>query len=262
MEDLWENWPRHIWRSLRKRIGLPASSDVAVLIKMIKKLGALLSASEPHLALVSAVISYPGLVALCEEDILDAAEYYHIVPATGLYSYQPREIYAAYAGHGMGLCESYTDREKCQAEGFEMPVRNALLAEYTQHSLLLHAEGMGEAMDHLYTYKDVAASFDLGSSNAGVDGHAERVKAFVLEYLRSRYPLLGPPKEFMVIMMGSPDAVGDTAIQKAIEDAVEELGSVVNNMITDMPEYVTSRGAAELAWRALSLSHAKEKGAV
>jgi hypothetical protein len=251
-------------------MGLPASSDVAVLIKMIKKLGALLSASEPHLALVSVVISYPGLVALCEEDIVDAAEYHHIVPAKGLYRYQPREIYAAYAGHGMGLCESYTDREKCRAEGLKMPGRSVLLAEYTQHSLLLHARGMREAMDRLFTYKDVAASFDLGSNNAGVDGHAERVKAFVLEYLRSTYPLLGPPndpfggppKEIMAIMMGNPDAVGDTAIQKAIEDAVEELGSAVNNMITDMPEYVASRGAAELAWRALSLSHAKEKGTV
>lgn len=49
-------------------------------------------------------------------------------------------------------------------------------------------------------------------------------------------------------MTGSPEAVGDTAVQRAIEDAVKEFSSTAN-MIMAMPEYAAARGATELAWR-------------
>lgn len=264
MEDLLSDWPRHTLRSLRKRMGLPASSDVAVLIKMIKELGNV--ATDPDLMPRPVVLSYPALVGLCEEDILDAAEYHHITLEKWQSSHQPREIYAAYAGHGMGLCESYMGKEKCRSEELAMPVHEVLLVEYTQYALLLHASVMREARDVLLSYGGVAASFKLGSINAGVEGHTEHVTAFVLEYLHTKYPVLGTPdnpimglpKEIMVIMTGNPEAVGDSAVQKAIEDAVKALGSTAT-MITDMPEYAASRGAAELARRAWFLSESDTK---
>ena len=57
--------------------------------------------------------------------------------------------------------------------------------------------------------------------------------------------MLGPPKEILVIMTGRAESVGDGAVQKAIEAAVEELGSMAKKL-TSMPEYVATRGAAEL----------------
>lgn len=255
MEEMWNEWPRHAWRFFRKRIGLPASSDVGVLSDMIKSLLDMASPCHSHATSQSAVISYPSLVALCEEDVVDAAEYLGLAVLRGLSYNQPREIYVAYAGHGMGLCESYKDREKCNREGLQMPTRYVLLVEYTEQALLLDATHLCEARDSLYSYTDVTASFDLGSSNGREDGHTTSVKAFVFEYLSLRYPYQPQPKEIMVIMTGSPESVGDVAVQKAIEAAVEELGSTAN-MLTSMPEYVAARGAAELAWRALSFENA------
>jgi hypothetical protein len=77
------------------------------------KLLELASPYHSHATPKSAVISYPGLVALYEEDIADAAEYLGVIALKGRHHHQPREIRAAYAGYGMGLCDSYTDGEKC-----------------------------------------------------------------------------------------------------------------------------------------------------
>lgn len=255
MEEMWDDWPRQAWRSFRKRIGLPASSDVGILSSMLKDLVGM--ASEHHIdaSLDSAVVSFPGLVALCEQDIVDAATYVGLSLVKGQNNFQPREIYAAYAGHGMGLCESFMYKDKCRSEELGMPVRNVLLVEYTKQALLLHDAPLREAVDVLFSQTTgVAASFDLGSSNGGaVPGHADHVKAFVLEHLRPLHRFDEPkPKEFTVIMTGDPDGVGDVSVQKGIERAIEELGTTAV-VLTSTSEYVAARGAAELAWRALSL---------
>jgi hypothetical protein len=239
-----------MWRKFRKGIGLPASSDAGKIAVMIKELVQMAVPHRSHNAPISAVISYPGLVALCEEEITDAAEFARVTPLKGLVSHQPREIFAAYAGHSMGLCESYADKEKCRAEGLKLPLHQVLLMEYTEQALLLHISPIREAYDVLIRYNDVAASFDLGSGDERA-GHTARVKAFVLKYLQTQF-LYQKPKEVMVIMTGSPEPVGDIAVQKAIKDAIKEFGAAAE-MITKIPDYVASQGAAEIAWRALSL---------
>lgn len=103
-------------------------------------------------------------------------------------------------------------------------------------------------------HSDGATSFSLGSGDGHSDGHAKDMKVFVFEYLRLWYRFLSCPEELMVIMTGSPESVGDVALQKAIETAVEEFDSTAN-ILTSMPEYVAARGAVELAWRALSLKN-------
>ncbi|KAF2200603.1 hypothetical protein GQ43DRAFT_441402 [Delitschia confertaspora ATCC 74209] len=253
MEEFWADIPRQILRSSRKRIGLPASPDVGILSST---LNILLSKSSPlfsHDEQRSVVISYPSIIALYNEDIVDAAAHLGIIALTGQHIHQPREIVAAYAGYGMGLCESYQNREKCRQEGLEMPSRDMLLVEYTKEAMLLHSTIIREAMDLADPDISAAASFNLGSGNRHSECHTEKVKSLVLELLRKRYHWLGTPGEILVIMTGDAESVSDSAVQQAVQDAVKELGSGVS-ILTDMPEDVAARGAAELAWRAISLA--------
>ena len=101
MEEMWNDIPRQAWRSFRRKIGLAASPDVQIMSELVKKL---LSLSKSD-TLPYVVISYPAIAALYKEDINDIAEYLGLPKLTGLYKYHPREAYAAYAGHGLGLCE-------------------------------------------------------------------------------------------------------------------------------------------------------------
>ncbi|KAK2813713.1 hypothetical protein FQN50_000111 [Emmonsiellopsis sp. PD_5] len=247
MEELWKDWPRELWRSLRRRIGLPASSDVRILSDMLRSL--LKLAPEQQNSLVSAVISYPSIVGLYDEDISDAAEFLGVRAMKGNHLYQPREIVAAYAGHSMGLCENYKNKDKCIDEGLQLPSRHTLLVEYTEDALLLQGDVLREAIDFADADIDADASFILGSNNSQSEGHAQRVKDFVLQFLRNRYLSEGPPGLILLIMVGRPGSVGDETVQNAILDAIWQLGSKAN-IITSMPGYVAARGAAEFAWRA------------
>src|SRR5437870_1019831 len=120
MEEQWKDQPRQFWRKMRKAVGLPASPDVAVLSSMLKKLVELVEPSS------SAIISYPALPGLYQEDIAEAANYLNLQMLEGNHRYPPHEIVAAYAGHSMGLCESFDDEERCTMQGLELPVRETL----------------------------------------------------------------------------------------------------------------------------------------
>ncbi|KAF2200639.1 hypothetical protein GQ43DRAFT_481388 [Delitschia confertaspora ATCC 74209] len=247
LEEMWKDWPRQAWRSARKRAGRPASSDVGVLVDMLKRLAD--TASSYTGPIVSAVISYPSAICLYQEDIVDAAEYLSLRALKGNHFYQPREMVAAYAGHGMGLCKSFKDKEKCTTEGLKLPERDVLLVEYTEVALLLHGGGMREAIDLATHDFDEAASFKLGSKAVCEKYGALKVQEFVLQFLRRRYRFLEPPQKMTVIMTGSEESVQNSEVQEAVKTAVEEMGSAAD-MLTSLPEYIAARGAAELAWRA------------
>lgn len=240
MEELWADAPRQAWRGFRKQLGLPASSDVKILSELVKELLALVpSPSRPYV-----VISYPGLTALYNEDIVDTAEYLGLRKLEGYYHYHPREIIAAYAGHGMGLCDHMENREQCKNEGSQLPARGTLLIEYTEQALLLQTKILREAIDLADSDLHAAASFDLGSSSQ-MDDHARHVAEFVDQFLRKWYPDFLIPGEILVIVTGNVDST----VQEAIREAVEGLVAKVE-LITSQSEYVAARGAAELAWRA------------
>jgi hypothetical protein len=254
MEDLWNDWPRQIWRSTLKMVGLPASSDVATLSSMVKKLMKL-AASPSYGSPLSVVISYPALPGLYQEDIADTCTYLSLRVLKGAHIYPPREAIAAYAGHGMGLCESFTNEERCTLEGRELPVHEILLVEYTEAAMLLHSQVIREAMDLAYSDPRVVASFELGSKVCVGSERFSLVRDLVMKLLRKAYPYrpTEPGESIKVIMTGDAGSVSSIEVQKVIEDAVIELGWMVS-MTTSLPEYVAARGAAELAWRALTLS--------
>jgi hypothetical protein len=258
MEEIWNDAPRHFWRATRKRFGLAASPDVGVLSGIIQESVELLTTNNPHLQDLKkkpiTVISFPGILALYNEDIVDAAEYIGLPLLQGMTSYQPREITAAYAGHGMGLCETYDDVEKCRAEGLQLPTRYNLLIEYTKVALLLDSRFVQQAISIGRRYENSGASYTLGNESRGRMGYTGKVKTFVLEFLQHQLKYVHDPlEEIIVTMTGAQEDINDVDFQTAINEAIEELG-VSAKILSSQSNYVAARGAGELSWRAQHIS--------
>ncbi|KAH9208630.1 hypothetical protein DL95DRAFT_467520 [Leptodontidium sp. 2 PMI_412] len=246
MDELWEDWPRQLLRSARKRIGLAASGDVAVLSRMLQQVLDLQPA-DPRIVLRAnpVIISYPALYGLPQEDITDAAEYLGLSLLMGNHHYQPHSIVAAYAGHGLGLCDNYRDMETCRQEGLDLPVRQVLLVEYTEHALFLHAMVMREAYELLNRDTAIFTDFSLGHIEA--PRRADKIGQAVRQFLQEKYKNVGLPDRFTAIMTGSKIR---KEVTEAIEKAAKDLGRDVE-ILNGEPEYIAARGAAELAWRSL-----------
>jgi hypothetical protein len=246
MDELWEDWPRQLLRNARKRIGLAASGDVAVLSRVLQQVLDLQPA-DPRISLRAnpVVISYPALYGLAQEDIADAAAYLGLSILSGHHQYQPRSIVAAYAGHGLGLCGSYIDAETCRQEGLELPVREVLLVEHTEHALFLHAKVMREAYE--LASRDIAIFTDFSLDHMEVPGRAHKTGQAVRQFLQEKYKNVGLPDKFTAMMTGSEIR---KEITEAIQKTVKDLGCDVE-ILNAEPEYIAARGAAELAWRSL-----------
>ncbi|KAH7412394.1 hypothetical protein BKA64DRAFT_658774 [Cadophora sp. MPI-SDFR-AT-0126] len=246
MEELWEDWPRQLLRSARKRIGLAASGDVAVLSRVLQQVLDLQPA-DPRISLRAnpVVISYPALYGLSQEDIADAAEYLGLSILSGNHHYQPCSIVAAYAGHGLGLCDDYRDMETCRQEGLDLPAREVLLVEHTEHALFLHAKVMREAYE--LASRDIAIFTDFSLGHVEVPRRAEKIGQAVRQFLQEKYKNVGLPDKLTAIMTGSKIC---KEVSQAIEKAAKDLGCDVE-ILNGEPEYIAARGAAELAWRSL-----------
>ncbi|KAJ5916682.1 hypothetical protein N7504_000697 [Penicillium tannophilum] len=241
MEDMWDDIPRQAWRSFRKKIGLAASSDVHIMSKLVKKLLSLRkSAIRPYV-----VISYPGIAALYKEDINDMAEHLSLPELTGLYRYHPWEAFAAYAGHGLGLCEHFEEKNRCKDEGYQLPVHETLLVEYTDQAILLHTTPLRIAVDVDTGAADPHAivSFELGA-NSRVDDHTSHVAEFVYQFLSPWYRGSLLPDELLVIMTGIKDEAIEAAVLEAAIRVVPK-----TQILASKSELIASRGSAELAWR-------------
>lgn len=243
MEELWEDWPRQLLRSARKRIGLAASNDVAVLSRMLQHV---LDLADPKLPLRRnpVTISYPALYGLAQEDIADAAAYIGL-SLSGAHQYQPRSIVAAYAGHGLGLCESFRDAETCRQEGLKLPVREVLLVEHTKQAVFLHAKVMREAYE--LASRDIAVFVDFNLDDIEVPARAHKIAQAVRQFLQEKYGNVGLPNKFTAIMTGSEIS---TEVTEAIEKAMKDLGCDVE-ILNAEPEYIAARGAADFAWRSI-----------
>jgi hypothetical protein len=90
----------------KKRV-LAAFPDVQTMSKLVKNFLSLSNTT----TLLYVMISYPRIAALYEGDINDMVEYLGLPKLKGLYDH-PWEAYAAYAVHGLGLCERFEDNEQ------------------------------------------------------------------------------------------------------------------------------------------------------
>ncbi|KAH7070206.1 hypothetical protein FB567DRAFT_539471 [Paraphoma chrysanthemicola] len=249
LDDMWDDWPRQILRSVRKSIGLPASSEVAVIARFLKDILAHVEARVGRSP--SALISFPALPGLFQEDIVDAVSYIGLRSLGNGFQKHPHEMVAAYAGNGLGLSTSCSGPGTCDKAGDKFEVRHTVLAEYTEAALLLHHGYMDKALEIPDAEMRLKVSFDLGS---GRQPGEEDLRAFFLEFLSRVYTIGGSfeaPEKITVILTGSSDSVVDGKVENASKAAVLALPSKFEGFF-DSSGYIAARGAAELAWRALS----------
>jgi hypothetical protein len=251
MDDLWNDQPRQWLRSARKLLRLPASSDVG---KISKLTSSLLSLATPHIRpslIDSVIISYPALPGLYAEDISDVGHYLALPLRAGNHHYPPRSIVSAYAGYGMGLCSSYNNEEQCRDEGMALPVRSTLFVECTYVAILLHGTTMCEAYDLGDPDADISTHFFSSSETANEQIRTEITREKVMELVRRFLKHSPPPENITVLLVGDADM---EAVREVVYSAVEDEGFKVNMLEPSDPGFVTARGAAELAWRALLLA--------
>ncbi|KAF2677980.1 hypothetical protein K458DRAFT_349337 [Lentithecium fluviatile CBS 122367] len=264
MEDIWADWPRQNWRSFRESLFLPASANVGRLSKLTRSLIKLARAHAPSQPIVSVVISFPFLYGLYDEDAKDVASYLWLPELHGTHGAPPHTFAAAFAGHGMGLCTSYTDRDRCWEEGRKFPERSVLLVEYTATSILLSADfmhgvhGSGSRSGELSTYFSPSINERNGEHDQG-QTRSQVLRKMVLDLANGNFkrgPIPGfpdPPKAVTVLLTGSPDDIAKDDVREVVMEAVKAADFDVE-MFDENPEFVAARGAAELAWRALALT--------
>lgn len=263
MEDQWDDQPRQWLRSTRKLLFLPASSEVRTLSTIISSLILLTkSHTSSSNAIASVVITYPALPGLYAEDISDAALYLSLPLLPGNHGYPPRTIVCAYAGHGMGLCSSYFDRKKCTEEGLNLPIRSTILVDYAAAALLLQTASIREAYDLADSYANTLTYLSSPRDNHNLDdvdqySKKQKVRKMVIDLLRTGYKRFpgppGPPKMITVLLVGSIADIDMDGVGEIVKGAVEAEGFEVEMFVSNT-EFVAARGAAELAWRALSLA--------
>ena len=106
---------------------------------------------------------------------------------------------------------------------------------------------------------DPATSFDLGSAH---EPDELDIQDFVLSFLYHQYyyPTPHPPDSITVMMTGSPESLSDGKARRVMKRVIEALGAKAD-VLEENPSFIASRGAAELAWRALKLNErSKSRG--
>jgi hypothetical protein len=247
---MWNDMPRQLRRCARKKIGRPASSDVAVIATLLKDIANIVE--ETIESPISALISFPSLPGLYQEDIADAATYVGLRGLANGLAVHPHELVAAYAGHGYGLCKSYNPVNRCKPDdGQKSTAHNLLLVEYTKTALLLHLEGLEKAVELSWPNPYLQLSFDLGSSRSPNEFD---IRDLVLQFLYHHYNERlkhGPPNPITVILSGDAYSFSDGKVQRATKTVLEAIRSRAD-IWAENPEYVAARGAAEMVWRALN----------
>jgi hypothetical protein len=235
MEDMWDDWPRQLLRSARKKIGLPASSDVATVARLLTPILKLVA--ETDASPMSALISFPAFRGLYQEDLDDVTTYLGLRKIRAGYERHPHELVAAFAGNGLGL--NTTDNNET------FPVRPTLLIEYTERALLLHHSWMDKAIELPAPHMQLQMSFDKGSNH---DPSEQDLTEFILSFLYDEYVKALPPpvpKKVTMLITGSAQSLADGRVERAARTAVGALGSTIE-MFAGNPEYMAARGAAEL----------------
>jgi hypothetical protein len=206
-------------------------------------------------------IAFANVGALYEEDILDAAEYLRL-PLIHTYFkwYEPRELFAAYAGHGMGICspEVTHDKTRCEAELYGFPRRDVFFLEYTKEALLIQVRQINASIDYgedFWNSHVSEASFDLGSSAREKAGYSDEVASFIRSYLDRALRYRRDLQEMTVMVTGDADVKSMALMESAVRAVVAgERGAAVH-LLTLQPVYTTARGAAEMEWHALALQN-------
>ncbi|KAL9634704.1 MAG: hypothetical protein Q9204_002889 [Flavoplaca sp. TL-2023a] len=287
--NFWERLadaPRQLARRALKKLYLPASKDVAILSEFLDQITREVADSFVHVEgawYPRILVSTPHLVALYQEDILDAIEYGSgkvflggavMMPVTKGYD-QPHTSIAAIAGNGWGLCANYTDIEDCRMEEMAMPERRVWTIEYTDTSLHVQLQTLKLARLEYESYdqRNTRTSFDFNcyrslhgpssespyfdpdDPNRDSERYTDDMMAF-LEDLPRNLKDQGPITEVQIL--------SDCRTDKLLRTMVSTIIAAIQNHEPYYSDgdniFLAARGARELAKRYLwQQEHVKDK---
>lgn len=249
IDEEFDDWPRQMRRRLRKLLGFPASRDVGILSRLLDPLR---KQVEERLGrrVESAVVTFPNLVALYDEDILDAMEYAGLTPLptkNGRAGSPPHEASTAYAGYGLGLCSNYTDWFQCEEEEQQWPLRNVLTILYTKTAFVLYRDILRSAYQ-FFIPENGSSNFNL-RSNATHDNPAEEYywETMREEILRLMVKSPYGIKVSQVIILG--ESALDAKFVQFIKSTLLEVQDELPEFFMTDPIFAAAKGAAEFAIR-------------
>ncbi|GAP91914.1 hypothetical protein SAMD00023353_7200360 [Rosellinia necatrix] len=246
---------RQLWRTMRRKLFLPASRDVGTLAVMLRALRRQASSfvgggGEP---ISAAVVSIPHLAALYGEDLYDAFDFLSLLPLKTHPYWDLRPVQAAmaaYAGNGRGLCRDYRNATACRAEEEEEgkgPLRHALAVGYTRTSLTASLARVGWAYGDVEEFparEDLRLGFD--ARREGGPGYWARVRRVLRSPVVDGYI---PRNVSMVVLFG--DAAPEPEFRDVLGAVVDEVlgGPGRVEFVDREPEFSAAMGAAEMAKR-------------
>ncbi|KAL9038907.1 MAG: hypothetical protein Q9214_005094, partial [Letrouitia sp. 1 TL-2023] len=265
-QSIWEeivDKPRQLRRRALRSLGFPPSHNVAIIADLLKQLhNEILGYDNLGTRFDAALVTSPNLIALYQEDLIDAIEYFGIMPPTALYSAsnrnaynQPRNALAGFAGNGMGLCKNVTDEEACKEEEGKMPIRLVYTLEYTNTSLHVRIDLLAVAHLQYESYEDGGAltSFDLGTAKRDqrIDKSVywAEVRVFLAKLPR-RWQYYGGIDNVVLLGNGALDREFVQIVYETVKDFQPGKRDPVFS-VTD-PTFAAARGALELAERCLA----------
>lgn len=229
---------------------MPASQDVGHLAGLIVHLR---EQVETHLGnpIESAVVTWPRILALYQEDILDAVEYVGLESPDIRFETQLQHKWAAgMAGHDIGMCHDYSSRAACGEEEMTWPKQSNLAVlltagglECSWDSYFRSAYFGGVGGDEMRGYWFVDFELGLDSLSDGLEDHFwARVEQRIVG-LGFRQESSGP--------IESVEFMGEGAKEQRLQDILRRLVSALRVQeplwLDDFPVYAAARGAAEFA---------------
>jgi hypothetical protein len=250
-DDASIDWPRLRQRKWNKAHGLPASEDVGVISSMISNL---VTAAQLQLGhnITEALAATPNLVALYQEDVVDAFEH------SGLQSldywwdrdHVYHETAAAVAGNGFGLCQNFKDIKSCRDEDHEMPLEVVFSVSYTAEYLCVElADMISASYVRGHRMSPPTMDFTLGlralHDNPSEMWYWEAVRDTILRGLVIGWHNWQPKKVFVL---------GDQSHHNKFRAVLEEAllwynNGVLPEIFDSDPVFRATQGAAEMARR-------------
>lgn len=247
IDESWRDMLRQWKRKARKAIGLPASTDVGYLSTMLGNLRA--AAEEQVGSIKSGAVTTMNLVALYDEDILDAFEFagleYIAFPVGSVGHNLVYETSAAFAGYGFGLCADYkTSIEQCKQEQYNMTDETVMAVLYTDNVLTISLSVVKSAYylwEPQYRYR---TNFDLGYDNINEQGYWDKVEA-ELKQLMIQNPNYRRPSKVLLIGDRTDDRGFEMKLRAALAEETYKRPVVLGKEAAG----VAAKGVAEMAKR-------------
>jgi len=251
--DSLADWPRTWLRRKRKALGLPASHDVGALGKLVKALRDMVE-SRLDIRVETAVLSFPHLVALYQDDSEDIYDYVGIRQMMlwhniGYFHPVVWETAVLFAGHGHGICPDYQNWTACRSYFRNISDHDIFAVHYSRNALTTSLAGLATATalwepDYRRTEDfslGYSARFGYSSEAAYWDIVSDNLSKIMVSDPRFQKPT-------MIFLTG--DMVENATFQRVLATAMANLMDPQPEIVMGDHIFAPARGAMEFAKRA------------